>query len=83
MSDRKQTRRSISISGPTYSRLKAHCEEKGCSMSSVVEQLLKDTLPAQRKDTPPLQKADRVDKIREIVQRKAETPDQGGGIFTF
>lgn len=67
---RKQTRRSISISGPTYAKLKAHCEEKGCSMSSVVEGLLKDLPPSN---------ANRMDKIRDVAEKKA----QEGGIFTF
>jgi predicted CopG family antitoxin len=74
MSDRKQTRRSISISGPTYAKLKAHCEEKGCSMSSVVERLLKESLPSNVN-------LNRVEKIREVAQKKAS--GQEGGIFTF
>lgn len=34
---KKQTRRSISVSGDTYDRLKAHCDEHQLSMSGVVE----------------------------------------------
>lgn len=33
----KQTRRSISVSGETYDRLKAYCEQHGRSMSGVCE----------------------------------------------
>ena len=39
---RKQTRRSISVSGPTYQRLKAYCQSTNQTMSGVVERLLAD-----------------------------------------
>jgi hypothetical protein len=35
----KQTRRSVSISGELYEKLKAYCQEKGASMSGMVETL--------------------------------------------
>jgi hypothetical protein len=41
----KQTRRSVSISNGTYLRLKAYCEVHNCSMSGVVEKLVKGTCP--------------------------------------
>ena len=34
---KKQTRRSISVSRPTYERLKSYCETNGISMSQFVE----------------------------------------------
>lgn len=34
---RKQTRRSISLSGPLYARVRAYCEAAGISLSSLVE----------------------------------------------
>jgi hypothetical protein len=37
---KKQTRRSISVAGHTYARLRAHCDEAGKSMSEIVEGLL-------------------------------------------
>ena len=74
MARSKQTRRSISISGPTYDRLKTHCEDKGCSMSSVVEQLLKDTLPLNAN-------VDRTELIRKVATKKAVASE--GGVFTF
>ena len=37
---RKQTRRSISLSGVTHQRLKDHCEQVGVSASSYVEHLV-------------------------------------------
>lgn len=35
----KQTRRSVSISGALYEKLKAYCQEQGISMSGMVETL--------------------------------------------
>jgi antitoxin component of RelBE/YafQ-DinJ toxin-antitoxin module len=40
MSQRKQTRRSISIKGETYERLRTYCRTHGLSMSGVVEALV-------------------------------------------
>ncbi len=37
---RKQTRRSISISGPLYARVRAYCEVTGISLSSLVERVV-------------------------------------------
>ncbi len=34
-----QTRKSISISGPTYNRLKTYCQDNNKSIASVVETL--------------------------------------------
>ena len=41
---KQQTRRSVSVSRPTYERLKAYCEVNDVSMSEVVEQRLGDFL---------------------------------------
>lgn len=43
----KQTRRSISVSGETYDRLKAYCDAHGCSMSGVCESQTIKFLDAQ------------------------------------
>lgn len=40
----KQTRRSISVSGDLYDRLKAWCEQNSTSMSGVVEEVLRKHL---------------------------------------
>ena len=40
MSQRKQTRRSVSIKGETYERLRDYCRAHGLSMSGVVEALV-------------------------------------------
>jgi hypothetical protein len=36
---KKQTRKSISISGPSYDRLKTYCQENDKTMAGVVEAL--------------------------------------------
>jgi hypothetical protein len=40
----KQTRRSISISGPTYDRLKKYCQLTHQSMSQAVEFMIADRI---------------------------------------
>lgn len=60
----KQTRRSISISGPTYDALKEHCKEQDMSMSGFVENLLKGTLKLTPQ-TEPLDKEERRNLIRD------------------
>lgn len=44
MSSRKQTRRSVSISGELYDKLKAFCQAEGTSMSGMVETLCRGSL---------------------------------------
>jgi hypothetical protein len=46
---KKQTRRSISLAGTTYARLRVHADENGTTMSDVVEKLLAPLLAS----TPP------------------------------
>jgi hypothetical protein len=50
--DRRQTRRTISISGATYRRLRIFAEQNGRSMAGLVEQLL-GTLVADIVDPGP------------------------------
>lgn len=38
------TRRSVSVKGLTYQRLKDHCDEKGSSVSSFLEDVIKAKL---------------------------------------
>jgi hypothetical protein len=74
---RKQTRKSISIAGPLYTKLKTYCESTGESMSGVVTELLETKLGAA---SPEPTKEDRINSIRQAVEnRKAD----GAGIFTF
>ena len=65
---RKQTRRSISVKGLTYQRLKNHCDANGTAISAFVEELVMDRLdelgvpvetilkprPAQQPKVPPV-----------------------------
>lgn len=39
-----QSRRSVSLSGQVYDRLRAHCARRGEPMSQVLEQLIEDAL---------------------------------------
>lgn len=41
---RKQTRKSISITGDAYWALKARCEKDGATMSGVAERLIREFL---------------------------------------
>jgi hypothetical protein len=45
----KQTRRSISVRGTTYDALRGYCDDKGRSMSDVVEELLAQLLGGEAK----------------------------------
>lgn len=65
----KQTRRSISIRGELYWRLKDYCDSTNQTLSGVVTQLIEGKLGSGR-----------VDMIKAVHQKKA---DDGGGIFTF
>ena len=47
----KQTRRSVSISGAVYDRLKAHCVKESVSMSGLVEELLRGRLDMEQRET--------------------------------
>lgn len=42
-----QTRRNVSLTLPTYQKVKAYCELYGLSMSSFIEARIKDALDAQ------------------------------------
>ena len=47
---KKQTRRSISVSGELYQRIKTHCGENGQSMSAFVEGLARDFIGTPQRD---------------------------------
>jgi hypothetical protein len=68
----QQTRRSISISGGTYNRLKAYAQTNQKSMSSIVEDLLKSLLGSM----------DRKAKIQDAVESKKGGPPQSSH-FSF
>jgi len=46
----KQTRRSLSVSGALYDRLKEHCEESSTSMSATAEEVLRDHFGMEPRD---------------------------------
>lgn len=76
---KRQTRRSISIKGLTYQRLKDYCDKEGRSVSGVIEDIVAERLDAAGVPVP--------DVLRPRsypVKRKREKPeDAAGGIFTF
>ena len=43
---KRQTRRSISVKGITYQRLKDYCAEQGCSVSGYLEEIIAEKLDA-------------------------------------
>lgn len=43
---KRQTRRSISVKGITYQRLKDHCDAQGCSVSGYLEEIIAEKLDA-------------------------------------
>ncbi|MEM6991253.1 MAG: hypothetical protein AAF721_12165 [Myxococcota bacterium] len=49
---KRQTRRSISVKGITYQRLKNFCEDSGVSVSGYLEQIIADQLDAQNVPVP-------------------------------
>jgi hypothetical protein len=73
-----RTRRSISIKGLSYQRLKDHCDAQGKSISGYVEELLEEKLddanvPIPTEITPPRKK-----------KKPDADPDQiAGQHFTF
>lgn len=74
---KKQTRRSISVSRPTYERLKSYCETNQISMSQFVEKRVGDFLG-------------RSGFVEEIDERPASSPTEdpdvtvtADHIFTF
>jgi hypothetical protein len=61
---KKQTRRSISISGDTHAKLRIYCEVNECSMSGLVEGFLKELLGKQPSNGA------RLKKIKELAEAK-------------
>lgn len=67
---RRATRRSISVKGSTYRRLKVHCDAQGTSVSGFLESILAKALdeagvgdPPPQEAYPPRSKTARVDEI--------------------
>ena len=49
---KRQTRRSISVKGITYQRLKNYCESQGMSISGFLEDIIAARLDAERVPVP-------------------------------
>lgn len=47
---RKQTRRSVSITGDTYTKLDSYCKENEVSKSRIVQELLNEFLSVARRE---------------------------------
>lgn len=62
---KRQTRRSISVKGITYQRLKDYCDANGCSVSGYLEEIIAEKLDAAGVPVPAVLKA--------RPQRKSDT----------
>lgn len=49
---KKQTRRTVSMSGATFARLQAHCQSRGLAMAAVVEDLIVKMLERSKPVAP-------------------------------
>lgn len=72
---RKQTRRSISLKGLTYQRLKNHCEAKGRSISGYLEEIVAARLDAEGVPVP--------DKLEPAAKKPREPEEIISQHFTF
>jgi len=77
---KRQTRRSISVKGITYQRLKNFCEDQGVSVSGYLEQIIADKLDAQNVPVP-----EKVEPRPEtaVKQPESEGPSIVSQHFTF
>ena len=75
---RKQTRRSISIKGLTYQRLKNRCEREGSSMSGYLERIIAEKLDALEEPVP-----DKIDPPKPKPPTPEEIDQSGSQHFTF
>jgi hypothetical protein len=87
-----QTRRSVSMSGVVYARLKKYCDAKGLSMSGYVQQLISDDLdrheptatrPPSTPVTPPKKGNGNGNPGKGKDPDEGLPPNNRGGIFTF
>ena len=68
---KRQTRRSISVKGITYQRLKNFCEDQGLSVSGYLEQIIAERLDEADVPVP--------EKLEPRPQPAAQKPREGGG----
>ena len=69
----KQTRRSLSVSGALYDRLKEHCEENSTSMSATAEEVLREHFGMEPRD-PKLARPSSMFKKDPKVEVEVEDP---------
>jgi hypothetical protein len=67
---KRQTRRSISVKGLTYQRLKNFCEEQSLSVSGYLEQIIADRLDAANVPVP--------EKVEPRPSAGKSAPREGG-----
>ncbi len=79
---KRQTRRSISVKGITYQRLKGYCDENNLSVSGYLEEIIAEKLDAAGVPVPTVLKArpERADADGNSAQPPQETASQH---FTF
>ena len=75
---RKQSRRSISVKGLTYQRLKNRCERNGESISGYVERLVSERMDAAGEPIP-----EKVDPPKLKPQTPEEIDRSASNHFTF
>ena len=84
MSKKRQTRRSISIKGLTYQRLKAYCAVTSYSVSGWLEEVIAEKLDAAGVDVPTVLE---VSYPKPVVEKPAIAEDAelltAGAHFTF
>ncbi len=68
---KRQTRRSISVKGITYQRLKNFCEEQNLSVSGYLENIIAERLDAANVPVP-----ERVEPRPEATQKTQHDPDE-------
>jgi hypothetical protein len=74
---KRQTRRSISMSGHLFARLQAHCSELGCSVAGYVGDMLSAQLDAE--GVP-----EHVEALPSYPTKRVQRSDDGiGGIWSF
>jgi hypothetical protein len=74
---KRQTRRTISLKGLTYQRLKDYCDAEGHSVSGYLEDIIKVRLDALRVPVPETLRP------RGPTAKRAVKLDAASGIFTF
>lgn len=77
MGKKRSTRRSLSVKGITYQRLKDYCDAQGCSVSGFMEDVIAEKLDALGVPQPD------VLRPRPTQQRKRKDEEIISAHFTF